>query len=221
MSDVGAAAAKTLTGLLQLDTVGVSVTGARIVGRGSKASCDVYLSDQTEINFESLKDIAMPAHLSLEIAACTGAMPRLKMPQTLHVISLLRTLADHLEVSSADDFAIDWGVTYLQVADVVEVDLSDQAQRWDAFTRMQRSMARVSLVLRDTDGWRLVRTGWFRAHVQIEDHTVSPQEIANRMKRVGWVRPGKQGQIKASRPGFPGTLAFTFYRVPPDWQEIP
>lgn len=223
-------AAEQLAELLRLPAVGLSIRGARVVGRGSKASADLYLSDGSEITFESLRDVANPSRLALEVAACTGATPALRAPQAIKAVALLRALAEHQEIVTLDQVAADWGLTFLQAADVLEVDLTDQAQRWDAFCRLEAldpftrwraegvTIAKASLVLRDTDGARLVRTGWFRAHVRADDHQVSPQEIAHRMERVGWRRPGGSGRVKATQPGFTRTLAWSFYTVPAEWE---
>ncbi len=224
-------AAATLTALLDLPSVGLAIRGARVVGRGSRASADLYLSDDTTITFESLRDVANPTRLAVEIAACTGATPRLKAPQAVKAIALLRALAEHQEVVSADALAVEWGATFLQAADVLDIDLGDQGQRWEAFKRLEAiepgvrcrqegvSVAKASLVLRDTDQTRLVRTGWFRSHVRSEDHLASPQEIAHQMERVGWKRPGGQGRIKATRPKLPGSLVWTFYAIPAGWED--
>lgn len=220
-----------LGALLDLPSVGLFIRGARVVGRGSKASADLHLSDGTEINFESMRDVANPTRLAVEVAACTGATPRLKAPQAVQAVALIRALAEHHEVVSADQLAVEWGMTFLQAAAVLDVDLSDQAQRWDAFKRQEAvdpvarwhqdgtTIAKASVVLRDADGIRLVRTGWFRAHVRADDHTATPQEIAHRMERVGWSRPGNAGRIKATRPDLPGALAWSFYRVPSGWED--
>jgi hypothetical protein len=131
-----ASAAEQLTALLDLPTVGLNISGARIVGRGSRASADIYLSDGTEVTFESLREIANPTRLSLEIAACTGATPRLKAPQAIRAVALLRTIAEHHTTFTADEIATDWGADYLQSADVLDIDMQDQAQRWWAFSHL-------------------------------------------------------------------------------------
>jgi hypothetical protein len=110
--------------------------------------------------------------------------------------------------------------------------MDDQAARWEAFCTLERidpvsmanreaiSVAAASLVLVHTDGTRLVRCGWFRAHAKREDSSVSPEQIALRMQRVGWTRRGAHGRVKATRPGNQGTaLVWTFYSVPKGWEE--
>ena len=170
-----------------------------------------------------------PNLLAIGIAACTGATPKLDGARALRVVALLHALADHERTFSNDEIATDWGMTFLQEAPVIDVDLDDQAGRWAAFAELgrlnpwgaraggeTRSIAAGSPVLRHTSGVRFVRTGWFRAHVCGED-AVSSGEIANRMQRVGWDRRGRHGRMKATRPGFPETLVWAFYTVPQDW----
>ena len=225
-------AAERLSALLDLASVGLSIVGARVVGRGSRASADIRLSDGSEINFETIRDLANATRLCIEVAACTGATPRLKAPQAVQAVALVRCLAEHHHVVTDDQLATEWGLEFLEAADVLDVDLSVQGQRWDAFKRLETidpiaryhhdgiTVAKASLVLRDADGARLVRTGWFRAHVRASDHLVSPQEIAHRMERIGWTRPaGGTGRIKATRPGMPQHLAWSFYIVPEDWED--
>lgn len=225
-------AAEELAALLDLPAVGLSIRGARIVGRGSGASADLYLSDDTTVTFDSLRDVGTPKSLALQIAACAGASPKLKQPDAIRAVVLLRALADHAEVFTDDELAVEWGVSYLQSADVLDVDLGDQAARWAAFTHLKdvdpesRSraqgipLAAASVVLRHAgDGTRLVRCGWFYSHARAQDIGVSASIVAHRMERVGWGRRGAKGRIKATRPGFAETLAWSFYSVPTDWQS--
>lgn len=83
-------AAIELAGLLGLPSVGLAVTGARIVGRGSRASADLSLSDDTTITFDSLRDFANPRVLAVEVTACTGATPALKPARAQQALALLR-----------------------------------------------------------------------------------------------------------------------------------
>lgn len=223
-------AAELLAVLLGLPSVGLSIRSARIVGRGSKASADLYLSDGSCVTFESLRDFANPTRLAIEIAATTGATPRLKAPQAIRALSLLRAVSEHRETVTTDDLAVEWGTTYLQAAMPLDVDMDVQAQRWRAFSHLDGidpystaraeggTLAANSTVLVHTTGERLVRCGWFRDYVKRDDPTVSPQEIGHRMERVGWQRRGRTGRVKASQPGGTGVLAWSFYVVPADWE---
>jgi hypothetical protein len=214
-----------------LNGVGRSIQGARIVGQGSRASVDVRLDDGTELGFDSLRDVATPRTLMCELAAGAGATPTIKAPQALRAVALLRALADHEHTLTIDHLSVEWGTNYLQHAPVQDVDMGDQADRWRAFVALRRidpvaaaqregmTIAAASVVLRHTDGTRLVRCGWFRSHARAEDSTVSPQEIAHRMRRVGWQQRGTAGRIKATCPGRRDCLTWTFYSIEPGWEE--
>jgi hypothetical protein len=226
-----AAAAEELAALLDLPSVGLSIRGARIVGRGSTASADLYLSDDTTLMFEKLRDVGTANKLTLEVAACTGAVPKVKSPEAMRAVVLLRLIADHELVFTADELAIDWGSTYLQSAEHLDVDLRDQAARWAAFTHLKGvdpearareqgiSLVAANVVLRHVDETRLVRCGWFYAYARGQSIAASASDVAHRMERVGWARRGGNGRIKATSPGIPATLAWSFYTVPADWES--
>lgn len=225
------AAAEQLTALLDLASAGPSVRGARVVGRGSRASVDLRLSDGTTVEFEKVADLGNAGRLALEIAACTGVTPKLKAPQALRAVALVRALAEHEEVYTADQITAEWGTSFLQAADTLTVDMADQVQRWAAFARLRdldpeqaqrtsgTSIAGASVVLEHHDGTQFVRCGWMRSHVRQEDGSVSQIEIAHRLQRVGWTRRGSTGRIKASRPGSTDALGWTFYEVPAGWEQ--
>lgn len=224
-------AAEQITALLDLPSVGLRIRGARIVGRGSSASADVFLSDNTTLTFETLRDVGNATRLALEVAACTGATPKLKATQAIRAVALLRALAEHHTTATTDDLTIEWCHAYLQDADVLDTTMSDQQQRWAAFSRLDAidpyASARqnggslgAGTVLRDVDGSRYVRTGWFRDYVRAgHDNTASPQQITQRVERVGWTRRGSRGAIKATRPGHTGALLWSFYIVPNGWED--
>src|SRR5688572_24383453 len=107
-------AAEQLTALLDLGSVGLEIRGARVVGRGSGASADVYLSDGSEITFATLRDVATPKCLALEVAACTGATPNIKAAQAIRAVALLRRVAEHHETTTLDQHSADLGLAYLQ-----------------------------------------------------------------------------------------------------------
>lgn len=224
-------AAEEIADILDLPSVNITITGARIVGRGGGASADVFLSDGSALTFDHLRDAGKPTALAIEVAACTGATPKLNGAQALRVIALLRTLAEHEAAFDGDEIAREWGTAFLQAAPVLDLDMADQVARWQAFSHLATidpferratgeapSVASTAKVLRhQEDGSRFVRTGWFRAHVRSEE-SISSTELANRMQRVGWDRRGTSGRIKATRPDFPDELVWTFYRVPAGWE---
>ncbi len=226
------AAREELAELLGLPDVSLGIVGARIVGRGSRASADLYLSNGEEVTFDSLREFAHPTRLAVEITACTGATPTLKAPMAQKALALLRRISDRRETFTQDQVAIDWGVTYLQSAPVVEVNMRSREDRWRAFSELERhdpyamakeqavSLAHAGRVLRHTDGSRFVRCGWFHSFARTQDVSAGGNaDVAARMERVGWQRRGNRGRIKATREGFPGQLQWSFFEVPAGWED--
>ncbi len=223
-------AAEQLAILLDLPSVGLSVRGARIVGRGSRASVDIYLSDGSEIFFERFSDFANPTRLAIEMATCTGARPRLKAPQAIQAVALVRAIAEHTVSVTMDNLSRDWGLGFMQSAPALDLDITDAHDRWQAFSTLERTdpyalarqdaitIAQACLVLAHTDGSRYVRCGWFRMYVRTEEPALSSHQIADRMKRVGWERRGAEGRVKASQPGGHRQLVWPFYIVPAGWE---
>jgi hypothetical protein len=115
-------ATEELGAIIDLPAVHLEVTGGRIVGRGGSASGDLYLSDGSAVTFESLLIFGNPRRLALEIAATTGAQPKLDGPRALRALVLFRALAEHQETFTADQIAADWGVSYLQAVETVDVE---------------------------------------------------------------------------------------------------
>ena len=224
-------AAEQLTALLDLESVGLGVRGAVIYGRGATASVDLHLSDDTKVAFESFRDVGTASRLALELAATCGATPKLNNQQALRAVALIRTLGEHRAQVTDDERAVGWGIEYLQSAQTIDVDLSDQGARWEAFSRLNiepyldsrassKPYAAATIVLRSVDGSRLVRCNWFRAYVRSEqDSTVSPRQIASRMERIGWERRGTEGRIKATCPNRAETLTWAFWSVPAGWED--
>jgi bifunctional DNA primase/polymerase-like protein/primase-like protein len=210
---------------------GVTVASARIVGHDSRASADICFSDGSRVTFETLSDFANPNRLAVQMAAAVGVTPIRKRPEALRALVLLRAIAQREETITADDVAIEWGVTYLQSAETLDLDIDDQAARWAAFERLERhdpwalareracSLAHEGLVLVHDDGTRFVRCGWFHAFARSQDvNAGSNADVAQRMERVGWRRRGKRGRIKATPPGRPGQLAWSFFVVERGWE---
>ncbi len=219
-------AAQQLAELFDLPTVGMTIAGADIYGSGSRAAVEIKLSNGETMTFDQLREMAQPGLLAAELVACTGAMPKLTKPVALKAIALVRTIARTHRTMTDNDAAIDWGVTYLQGADVLDFDLNDQGARWAAFsalaeiepTRDPAGVPPPNMVLRHTDGMRLVRSSWFVTHVRGMD-SASTREIPTRMIRVGWHRRGSEGRVKATRPGLRGQLNWAFFFVPEGWED--
>jgi hypothetical protein len=219
-------AADQLAGLFGLLSVGVTILGADIYGSGSRAAVEIRLSNGEVMTFDQLREMANAGILAAELVACTGATPKLAKPSALRAIALVRTIARQHRTMSDNDVAIEWGVTYLQAVDVLDMDLGNQADRWAAFsalaeiepTREPSGVPPPHMVLRHIDGTRLVRSSWFVTHVKNMD-SASARDIPTRMSRVGWHRRGSEGRVKATRPGLKGQLNWAFFFVPEGWEN--
>lgn len=225
-------AAERLNALLSLPE-DARVRGARIIGQGSKATAEIDLLNGDTMVFDSLRDMTRPANLVAEVAACAGVAITVKQPAAVQAVVLVRALAEHTAGTSDNDNAIDWGVAYLQSADVLDVDMDDQRERWGAFGRLREiqpdsseaphldgsAYAAATIVLRAHDGTRFVRAGWFQRYVCRQDSTISRQDVTVRMLRVGWQIRGKSGRIKATCPGRDDKLSWAFLLVPAGWEN--
>lgn len=225
-----AAASHALTELLALDQVGVTIRQARVYGKGSGASVEIELSNNETMTFAALRDMLRPQTLIAEVAACAMTRPTLKQPQCAEALVLTKTLAKYVPTDSENDIALEWGRDYLELAETIDLDITDQAQRWRGFemlkernpstdTRDAAQIATAGLVLRHTDNTRFVRTLWFERYVRTRDAGVSRVAVGARMARVGWHRRGKHGDIKATAPGRNQTAIYPFWVVPGDWDD--
>jgi len=222
---------ETLALLLDLPSVNVSVLQVRTYGQGSRAAVEIVLSNGDTMCFDSVRDMTRPANLAAELVACAGTVPKLNQARALQVAALVRKLAEREATLTDNEIAADWGASYLQAADTIDVDLNDQAHRWAAFSRLEHhdpfarsrengtSVATADIVLRHRDGSRLVRAGWFFQHVRTLDAALSQSTLATRMARVGWTRRGGSGRIKATAPGRQATLGWNFWTVPTAWEH--
>jgi hypothetical protein len=221
-----------LTRLLGLEAVGLEITGATLFGRGSLAVAYLHLSDRSKVILDPLGKFASPAKLTVELALQAGASPSLKMPQVTRAMVLLHKLAEHQDTLNADDRAADWGISFLQAAQVAPVRMSDQADRWRGFEHLNRidpvsnaradsaSIAIASVVLVDQDtAARYVRASWFAAYVRQQAGPGAADEASRAMRRVGWEKPGTEGRVKATATGRGATLQWAFYRVPAGWES--
>jgi len=208
--------------------------GARIIGHGSRAAVEIDLANGDRMEFDSIRDMTRPANLIAEVAACAGVAISLKQAQAVQAVVLVRALAERTQGITENDAAADWGISYLQAATVLEVDMDDQRERWGAFNRLrdaqlgveqaeapgrESSYAAATIVLRSPSGVRYIRAGWFQRYVARQDSTISRQAVTVRMLRVGWQIRGQSGRIKATCPGRAGALGWAFLMAPGDWEN--
>lgn len=219
-----------LEAMFGLAKVDVKITAINVFGVGSRAGVRIDLSNGEAMVFDSARDLAKPGILRVELAMCAQATGKLTGDQALQALALVQAVAEHHEVRSDDDIAGYWGAGYMQAATTLDVTLSDQAERWAAFAKINAhdpwsrridhdgSLAAAGIVLRDVDGTRYVRCGWFLSHARHEDGTIGPASLALRMARVGWTRRGQRGNVKATRPGSGESVVLAFWTVPDGWE---
>jgi hypothetical protein len=228
-----------ITTLLGLGTVERYVTGAEIFGSGPAARTRIYLRDETTgkqarpITVERFGELAQPSALATLLVTWTGVYRTFKSPDAGAVAAAIFRLAQHHDNVEREQEASEWGSEFLRIAALEQVDMKDQAARWEAFGKLARlqpardagedrsayAIAAASVVLLDakTDH-RLVRTGWFKAYVKREAMPI-PHDLGQLMESVGWERPGGRGKVKATCPTDGRQLAWSFYSVPPGWES--
>lgn len=227
------AAAEQLDALLSLPA-GASVRGARLTGQGSRATVEIDLANGDSMVFDSIRDMTRPANLIAELAACAGVAISLKQTQAVQAVVLVRALAERTQGTTENDAAIDWGISYLQGATVLDINIDDQRERWAAFNRLKEAQLAVeaaeapgrestfaasTIVLCSHSGVRYIRAGWFQRYVGRQDSTISRQAVTVRMLRVGWQIRGKSGRIKATCPSRADALGWAFLMAPDGWEN--
>jgi hypothetical protein len=201
-----------------------------LFGRGSSAIADIALSDGSKLTLDPIGKYGSPAKLTVELAIQVGAQPKLNTRAVVEAMALLHKLAAHHHTMDREAVAVDRGTEFLQLATVLSIDISDQGERWQAFSALNdsdpaararelgTSIARQATVLEDREGTRYVRCGWFLSFVRAVAGAYSSEELARDMERVGWERSGKTGRIKASAPGHSRALGWSFYLVRAGWE---
>lgn len=217
--------------LLDLPAVGIDVKSVTTFGHGSRASVEIELSNGDTMTFDSIREMTQPPVLAAELVACAGVAPKMNRDRAMKIAVIVRQLATRERAFNDNDIAIDWGATFLQVADTIDVDFADQGARWAAFNHLDQvdpfaksrqegiSLASACIVLRHLDGERYVRSGWFYQHVRTLDTAIGQSSLTLRMLRVGWKRRGSMGRIKATAPARAATLGWNFWTVPAGWEE--
>ena len=225
-----------LTKALRLDRAGLSIVGAEMHGRGPGAVVAMHLSNRTTIEVDRFDALLSTSRLSALVIATSGVPVMFKGAECADIAARIVRLAEHHAEIDATDLAREWGTAFLGAASTLDVDIDDQAGRWEAFFRLsemdpiavarhsQRSIAAESVVLDDkTQRLRYVHSGWFLAHVRRDVGPIGGAELINRMSRVGWRRagsPGSRGRLKATNPGpTRGVRLLPFYVVKLGWED--
>jgi hypothetical protein len=216
-----------LAQLLGLDVVGIKVLGADLYGQGGGATLTVSLSNGNTLEFDPARTMVRPQTLVAELAVAADVTPEIRQPQAVTALAVACRIArTHRRMTEAEQ-ARDWGLQYLQSADTIAVDTTDQVERWGAWSYLNShdpwttardagtDLARAGKVIHDRDGSRLVRTGWLLAFVRTIAPRVSHIRLPTLMAQAGWELPRR---IKATSPGGAETLTWSFYTVPAEWE---
>jgi hypothetical protein len=211
-----------LEDLVGLTDIGRTIRRVQVHGKGGKAYVRLDLDNGDYIELDPLGSFSTPQKMNYELSA-QGCKPALKSggPQT--VARLIHTLGEHYEASQHKDRAWELGAQYLREAVTVDVDMSEQGPRWQAFAYLDTKLAKAArnAVLVDSEtGNRYVRTQWLVEYLRRNSDIGDALKLKAQLERAGWKRTGSEGRIKAIEPGFPThSLQWAFLIVPPQWGE--
>ena len=208
------------------------VLGVQLYGRGSRGVAYIQLASGNEIVLDTIGRYSSVGSMTAELAVQAGSEPELKAKDVVRILRLIHDLAEHYTAHEREDQAADLGFSYLRAAQAELVDMADQASRWRAFNVLDTvdpvsasraegtSVATGSVVLEDEKtGLRYVRVTWFKAYVRQQAAPGEAEAISRAMQRLGWTKPGSDGQIKATAPGRADTLHWAFFVVPRGWEH--
>jgi hypothetical protein len=223
--------------LLRLSPNGLHIKHLRLVGNGPSAALVVTLGDGEEIEAERFGDLWTVGGLTRFVTQHTGVtLPGLTKAEAEEANALIRRLSDVQYATRVGDLGREHGVDFLRQATVLTLDMTDQSERYAAFTRLEAldpvraadehggpTVASCCTVLQHTgDGTRLVHCGWLFSHVRHAGRVSHPAELARRMELAGWERAGgRRGRVKATSVGGLGApIVLPFWRVPRDWEAM-
>ena len=205
-----------LLGLVDKDRV----VEVKLYGANTRGAAYLRQLSGEAIVLDPIGQYAVPARLAAEVALHTGIAPKIKNgADALKVLALIRRLSGLIASIETRDRAEELAAEYLRAAAVGEVDMSDQASRWKAFSALDSASQQHVVLLDSKTGLRYVRTGWFARFVREQEGPGASDPVLRAMLAAGWTRPGSRGQIKATRPILGGRLVFKFLIVPQGWGE--
>ena len=221
---------------------GVRSLDIRLVGNGPGAAVEIDLSNGETIETERFGELWTATGLAKFITTSTGINAfGITGAEAGEACAIIRRLATARYATTICDLGCDHGVDFLSRAAVECVNVNDQAERYQAWSRLKAldpvrscdvrlverakaadlpaTVADASVVLEHADGRRLVRCDWLFAHVKRAGEVSHPAELARRMEHAGWTRRGKRGRMKATSPGIGPPIVLPFWIVPAAWEE--
>lgn len=208
--------------LFDLRRVGRSVDRVQVHGRGGKAFVRIDLDNGERLEFDPFGSYSTAAKMNFEVSAQAGSKPSLKAADVQEVATLIFGLGEHYEAIETADRAWELGAEYLRAAVTCDVDMSEQASRWQAFGHLERPdvKARRDVVLVDSKtGGRYVRTQWLVEYLRGKCDTGEAGEMKKQLERLGWRKSGSEGRIKATPPTVGRPLQWAFLIVPEGWED--
>jgi hypothetical protein len=224
--------------MLGLGDLGLTITRVQIYGTGPNAEVVIHLSGPLPNGLATATVsrqgiISKPAMFNSEWVSLTTIWRKFTGDQCGQVASALGRAAEHHARSTMEDKGREWGWEFLRLAIRLDVDVSDQDERYGAFVelananpdgghedfgprRSAHAFARACPVLYAKNGERWVRAGWFETYVR-RDAGRAPDNLATLMERIGWRRPGREGWIKATPTTGDRPLKWRFYEVARGW----
>jgi hypothetical protein len=213
----------------------VDVQAVDVYGTGSKLSAKLRLDDGRVVEVESLTKAAylagyLPALMALHGVVIDGPW---RTADSRRAVALITQVGERHVPLSDDDVARNWGVTFLERAHGLDVDMGDQEERWRAFTELRRRAQRTTnwttfhptstgeqapreFLLVGRDGRRHVPVTFLVEHVRTVSKTfIGARRLNARMTRVGWGHATR----RATNPSNGSRLTYVFYVVEQGWDE--
>lgn len=221
---------KVLAECLQVAEAGIGVTGVELYGVGPQARVEVHLTDGSALACDRFGELMQAAKLNALVTTTIGYGTSIKGPQAVQACALIRKLAEVHRAQGEHETTLDWASDFLAHATERKVKLGDQVDRFRAFAmvdaqdpvrnamRTGASVASDSIVLRDEAGRRYVHCGWILQHVRRSWQPIAAAELAMRLEKVGWTRPGQRGRMKATAVGRKVTIVLPLWQVPSGWE---
>jgi len=236
-----------LTRTLRLDELKRRAVGTHVAGHGNTATAVIMLDDGYTIEFPSFEHVAQPGKLADQLATTVGIATDFSKLQSRRIAALVRRAASRGEELREHALYVDAAIRLLTLAEPIELDFTDQAERWSAWARLDATdpeeildaagwfegdaqrrnresrsaeayAKRVLIPVDRETGVLFVHAGWFQHFMRLAlGASSTPQRARQALLRTGWRVRGRDGRIKATDPHGDRELILTLYLVPRDW----
>jgi hypothetical protein len=232
--------------MLRLGELDRRAIATLVAGHGNTAAATIVLDNGYSIEFPTFEHVAQPGKLADQLATTVGITTDFSKLQSRRVASLVCRAASRGEELREHSLYVDEAVRLLQLAQAVEFDFNDQADRWQVWAmldaadpdnvpegpefetdaqRRQRESSTADTyarrVLAPVDretGVQFVHAGWLQHFMRLSlGASATPQRARQAMLRAGWRVRGRDGRIKATDAVGDAELILTMYLVPRGW----